>query len=76
MWHVACRGERSGAYRVLVRKSEGQRPLGRSRHRWEENIRRDLKKVGWESTDLIGLPQDRDRRQALVNMVNELEGSI
>jgi hypothetical protein len=40
-------GERRGAYRVLVGNPEGRRPLGRSRHRWEDNIRMDLREVGW-----------------------------
>jgi hypothetical protein len=40
-------GERSGAYRALVGKPEGRRPLGRSRRRWEDNIKMDLREVGW-----------------------------
>jgi hypothetical protein len=44
-------GEEGGVYRVLVRKSEGKRPLGRPRHRWEDNIRMDLQKVGYWSMD-------------------------
>jgi hypothetical protein len=40
-------GEKSGAYRVLVRESEGRRPLGEPRRRWEDNIKMDLRKVGW-----------------------------
>jgi len=42
-------GERRGIYRVLVGKSEGKRPLGRARHRWEDNIKIDLQEVGWET---------------------------
>ena len=42
--HVASMGERRGAYRVLVGKPEGKRPLGRPRHRWEDNIKVDLQK--------------------------------
>jgi len=45
--HVACMGERGGAYRVLVGKPEGKRPLGRPRHRWEDNIKMDLQEVEW-----------------------------
>ena len=45
--HVACMGERRGLYRDLVGKPEGKRPLGRSRHRWEDNITMDLQEVGW-----------------------------
>jgi hypothetical protein len=40
-------GESRGVYRVLVRKPEGKRPLGRPRHRWKDNIKMDLQKVGW-----------------------------
>jgi hypothetical protein len=45
--HVACMGERRGAYRVLVGKPEGRRPLGRPRRRWEDNIKMDIREVGW-----------------------------
>jgi hypothetical protein len=44
---VARMGERRGAYRSLVGKSEGRRPLGRPRRRWEDNIKMDLREVGW-----------------------------
>jgi len=44
--HVARVGERRGVYRVLVGKPEGKRPLGRPRHRWEDNIKMDLQEVG------------------------------
>jgi hypothetical protein len=55
-------GERRGIYRVLVGKSEGKRPLGRPRHRWEDNISKmDLQEVGCGSMDWIKLAQDRDR---------------
>jgi hypothetical protein len=40
-------GERRGAYRALVQKPEGRRPLGRPRRRWEDNIKMDLREVGW-----------------------------
>jgi hypothetical protein len=46
-WQVTILGNRRGALRVLVGKSEGRRPLGRSRRRWEENIKMDLQEVGW-----------------------------
>jgi hypothetical protein len=45
--HVARMGERRGAYRSLVGKSEGRRPLERPRRRWEDNIKVDLREVGW-----------------------------
>jgi len=46
--HVACVGERRDASRLLVEYPEGKRPLGRLMHRWEDNIKMDLQKVGWE----------------------------
>jgi hypothetical protein len=44
--HVACMGEGRNVYRVLVRKPEGKRPLGRSRSRWEDGIKMDLREIG------------------------------
>jgi hypothetical protein len=55
------------AYRVLVGQPEGRRPLGRPRRRWEDNIKMDLREVGWGDIDGIDLAQDRDRRRVLVN---------
>jgi hypothetical protein len=52
--------------RVLVGKSEGKRPLGRPRHRWEDNINMDLQEVGCGVMDMIELAQDRNRWRALV----------
>ena len=57
--HVARMGEEREAYRVLVGKPEGKRPLGRPRHRWVDN-RMDLQEVGCGYVDWIGLAQDRD----------------
>jgi hypothetical protein len=65
-------GEKRNAYRLLVRKPEGKRPLGRPRCGWVDNIRMDLVKVGWGDVDWIGLAQDRDRWRALVNSVLNL----
>jgi hypothetical protein len=59
--HVARMGEKRNAYRLLVGKSEGMRPLGRRRRRWVYNIRMDLVEVGWGDVDWIGLAQDRNR---------------
>ena len=70
--HVACMGERRGVYRVLVGKSEGNRPLVRPRRRWEDNIKMDLQEVGCSGMDWIELAQDRDRWRALVNAVMNL----
>jgi hypothetical protein len=59
--------------RALVGKPEGRRPLGRPRRRWEDNIKMDLRKVGWGGgIDWIDLAQDRDRWRALVNAVMNL----
>jgi hypothetical protein len=60
-------GENRNVYSLLVRKPEGKRPLGRRRHRWVNNIRMDLGKLGWGDVDWIGLAQDRNRWRALVN---------
>jgi len=49
--HVACMGEERGMYRVLVGKPEGRRPLGRTRHRREDNIKLDLQEVGCGDMD-------------------------
>jgi hypothetical protein len=67
--HVARMGEKRNAYRILVGKVEGKRPLGRPRRRWEDNIKMDLRKIGWGGMDWIDLAQDRDQCRALVNMV-------
>jgi len=61
-------GEGRGVHRVLVGKPEGKRPLGRSRLRWEVNIKMDLREVGGGG-DWMELAQDRDRWRALVNTV-------
>jgi len=73
--HVALMGEKRGAYRFLVGKPEGKRPLGRPRHRWEENIKLDLQEVGCRGMNWIELAQDRDRWRALVNAVMNLRVS-
>jgi len=71
--HVADMGERRGVYRVLVGKPEGKRPLGRPRHRWEDNIKKDLQKVGCGGMEWFKLAQDRDRWRTLVNAVTNLQ---
>jgi hypothetical protein len=62
-------GGRRGAYRALVGEPEGRRPLGRPRRRWKNNIKMDLRDVGWEGIDWMYLAQDRDRWRALANTV-------
>ena len=54
-WACGSYGEERGAYRILVGKPEGKRPLGRPRRRWVNNIRMDLQEVGCEYVDWIGL---------------------
>jgi hypothetical protein len=65
-------GETRNAYRILVGKPEGKRPLGRQRRRWVENIKMDLTEIGWDDVDWIELAQDRDQWRALVNTVMNL----
>ena len=67
--HVARMGQGRGVYRVLVGKSEGKRPLGRTRRRWEYNIKMDLQEVGGSRGDRMELAEDRDRWRALVSTV-------
>jgi hypothetical protein len=71
---VACskNGEKRNAYRILVGKPKGKRPLGRRRHRWEDIIKME---IGWGGMDWIDLAQDRNQWGALVNMVMNLRVS-
>jgi hypothetical protein len=73
--HVARMGEGSGVYRVLVGKPEEKRSLGKSRCRWEDNIKMDLQEVGCWCLDWIGLVQDRDRWRVFENGVINLRVS-
>jgi hypothetical protein len=68
-------GEKRNAYRLLVGKPEGRRPLGRPRRRWVDNIKMELGEVGWGDVDRIGLAKDRNRWRALVNSVLNLRVS-
>jgi len=70
--HVALMGEGRGVHRFLVGKPEGKRPLGRSRRRWEDNIKMGLQEVGRGCGDWMELSQDRDRWRALVSTVRNL----
>jgi hypothetical protein len=69
--HVALMGKMRSAYKILARKSQGKRLLGRPRRK--RDIRIDSKKIGWEGVDWIHLPQDREQWQAVVNMVMNLQ---
>jgi hypothetical protein len=70
--HVARMGETRTAYRLLVGKPVGKRPLTRPRSRWVNNIRMDLGEVGWGDVDWIGLAKDRNRWRTLVSSVLNL----
>jgi len=70
--HVARMGVERGAYRVLVGKPEGRRPLGRPRRSWVDNIRMRLQEVGCGYMDWIGMAQDRDGWRRLVIAVMNL----
>jgi hypothetical protein len=65
-------GEKRNAYRTLVGKPEGKRPLGRPRRGLVDNIKMDLREIGWYGMEWIYLAQDRDQRRALVNMAMNL----
>jgi hypothetical protein len=65
-------GAKRNACRILVGKPEGKRPLGGPRHRWVENIKMDLREVGWDDMDWIDMAKDRDQWRALVNTVMNL----
>jgi hypothetical protein len=67
-------GERE-VHTVLVEKSEGTRPLGRPRRRWEDNIKMDSQEVEWRGSDSSGLAQNRDRWRVLVNAVMNIRVS-
>jgi hypothetical protein len=60
------RSDRRDVFRVLLGKPGEKRPLGRPRHRWEDNVKMDLQEVERGDMDWIELPQDRDRRRALL----------
>ena len=61
-----------GDERCVVGKSQGKRPYGRPRHRWENNIEYDLQEVGWGSMDWVDFAQDRERSLAVVSAVMNL----
>jgi hypothetical protein len=65
-------GAKRNAYRIFVGKPEEKRPLGRTRHRWVDNIKMDLTEIEWDGVDWIDMAQDRDQWGALENMVLNL----
>jgi hypothetical protein len=69
--HVVCM-EGRGVCRILVRRPEGKRPLGRPRRRWEDNIKMDLREIGIDGANWIHLAQERDQWRACVNTVLNL----
>jgi hypothetical protein len=66
-------GAKRNEYRILMGKPEGKRPLGRLRRRWVNNIKMDLREIGWGGMDWIDLSQDRDPWRALVNTAMNLQ---
>jgi hypothetical protein len=65
-------GEKRNADNILIGKPEGKRPFGRARRRWEGNIRKDLRNIGWEGVEWIHLALDKEQWRVLVNMVRKL----
>jgi hypothetical protein len=70
--HIAPRGEKMNTYSIFVGKPEGNRPLGRPRRRWMDNIKMDLREIGWGGMDWIDLAEGRHQWRALVNTVMNL----
>jgi hypothetical protein len=70
--HVARMRCKRNTYRISMEKSEGNRPLGRPRRRWLNNIKIYLREIGWDGMNSIDLAQDRDQWRALVNTVINL----
>jgi hypothetical protein len=66
---VVRMGEKRNAYRILVGNPEGKRPLGRASSRWVNNIKIDLREIGWDGMDWIDLVQERNHWRALVKTV-------
>jgi hypothetical protein len=65
-------GVKRNAYRILVGKPEGKRPLGRPRRRWVDNIKMDLRETGWDGVNWTDRTKDGGRWRALVNTVLNL----
>jgi hypothetical protein len=67
--HVERIVAKRNTYRILVGKPEEKRPLGKRRHSWVDNIKINLREIGWNGMDWFDLAQDRDQWRALVNTV-------
>jgi hypothetical protein len=67
--HVARIEEIRNAYNILVGKSKRKRQLGRPRRRWEDNISKNLREIGWEGVNWVRLARDRDKWRVLVNTI-------
>jgi hypothetical protein len=65
-------GGKRHAYRILVGKPEGKRPLGRPRRTWVDNIKMDLREIEWDGVNWIDVAQDIDQWRALVNTARNL----
>jgi hypothetical protein len=74
--HVERMGTKGNAFRLLMGKPKGKRPLGRPRCRWVDNIKLDLGCIGWGGVDWIGLAQDRDTCENSCECDNEPLGPI
>jgi hypothetical protein len=70
--HVALKGKKRNACTILVGKTEGKKPLGRPRCGWEDNIKTNLREIGWGDMDWIHLAHDRHQWRAIVNMVMKI----
>jgi hypothetical protein len=66
-------GANRNAYRILMGNPEGKRTLGRPRCRWVDNMKMDLREIGWDAMDWFDLAQDRDQWRALVNAAMNLQ---
>jgi hypothetical protein len=69
-------GAQRNAYRILLGKLEGKRPLGGSRRRWVGNIKIDLRETGWDDMEWINMAQARDQCRAFSDTLMNLHGSI
>jgi hypothetical protein len=73
--NVARMGAKRNPCRILVRNPEGNSPPRRPRRRWVDNIKMDLREIGWDGVEWIDLARDKDQRRALVNTVTNLRVS-